>query len=133
MAARQAKRHQAGIAEVGILHFAIFNSCILQAVGLLFPAVTILGLASIEFFLRRNAAARSPMARWIEVVEEAEWHDITEVRAVLPTADAIKGTNLTCFNIGGNSYRLLTVISYPTQEVYIHELMTHAQYTKKYT
>ena len=50
----------------------------------------------------------------------------------LPSADAIKGTNLTCFNIGGNNFRLLTLISYERQQVHVHELMTHEQYTKKY-
>jgi mRNA interferase HigB len=95
--------------------------------------MVVLGLASLDGFLKKNAAARLPMARWAELVEDGTWQDITEVRAVLPTADALKGTNLTCFNIGGNSYRLLTVISYPRQEVYIHELLTHAQYTRKYT
>lgn len=94
--------------------------------------MTILGLASLDGFLRKNATARSPMARWVEITEAATWQDITEVRDVLPTADAIKGTNLTCFNVGGNSYRLLTVISYPRQEVFIHELLTHARYNKNY-
>jgi mRNA interferase HigB len=39
---------------------------------------------------------------------------------------------LTCFNIGGNNFRLLTLISYERQQVHVHELMTHEQYTKKY-
>jgi len=47
-------------------------------------------------------------------------------------AGAIRGTNLTCFNIGGGNFRLLTVISYDRQEIAIHELLTHAQYDKKY-
>lgn len=95
-------------------------------------AMVISGLAALEGSLRRNAAARAPMARWIEIVGQADWSDITDVRAVLPTADAIKGTNLTCFNIGGNNFRLLTVISYQRQEVVIEELLTHAQYSRKY-
>lgn len=54
------------------------------------------------------------------------------MRQTLPTADAIKGTNLTCFNIGGNSFRLLTLIYYTRQEIFVHELMTHAEYSRKY-
>jgi hypothetical protein len=38
------------------------------------------GLASIDQFLRRNSGARTPMQRWIELAEAAEWNDITEVQ-----------------------------------------------------
>lgn len=91
------------------------------------------GLAVIEKSLKRNAAARIPMDRWIEQVEAADWQNIIGVRRTFPTADAIKGTNLTCFNIGGNKYRLLTVIRYVLQAVEVQELLTHAQYSRKYT
>ena len=89
-------------------------------------------LASIGSFLKKHAAARRPMARWVNVARAARWQSIVEVRRAFPTADAIKRTNLTCFNIGGNSFRLLTVISYERQEVVIAELMTHSEYSKKY-
>ena len=92
----------------------------------------ILRLASVESFLKANATARKPMARWVKLTAEAEWQSIVDVRKTFPTADAIRGTTITCFNIGGNSFRLLTVISYRRQQVTIQELMTHAQYTKKY-
>ncbi|MCC6422237.1 MAG: type II toxin-antitoxin system HigB family toxin [Phycisphaerales bacterium] len=91
----------------------------------------ILGLARIEKDLKRNAAARGPMRRWIEKVESAQWQSIIDVRRMFPTADAIKGTNLTCFNIGGNNYRLLTVIRYVMGEVEVRELLTHAEYSGK--
>ena len=93
----------------------------------------ILGVELIEPFLRRNAAARTPMARWMEVAAAAEWHDILDVRDTFRSADAVKGSAFTCFNIGGNSYRLITIISYEEQIVSIVELLTHAQYTRKYT
>lgn len=89
-------------------------------------------LAAIEQFLKKNPAARLPMMRWLDIAETADWRDIIAARKMLPTADAIKGTNLTCFNIGGHSFRLLTVVSYERQEILIRELLTHAQYDKKY-
>jgi mRNA interferase HigB len=95
--------------------------------------VLILRLASIESFLKRTPPARAPMARWIDIADAAAWRNIVQVRASLPHADAIKGTNLTCFNIGGGKYRLLTVISFDRQEILIRELITHAEYDRKYT
>jgi mRNA interferase HigB len=32
------------------------------------------------------------------------------------------------FNIGGNKYRLVTRVLYPSQKVFILRVMTHAQY-----
>ncbi len=65
-------------------------------------------------------------------METAQFDDILDLRRVIPTADAIKGTNLTCFNIGGNKYRLIVYISYPLQEAIVREMLTHEQYTRKY-
>jgi mRNA interferase HigB len=94
--------------------------------------VLITNLSLLDGFLARNAAARAPLRRWVEIVEQAEWQNIMHVRRDLPHADAIKRTNLTCFNIGGNSFRLLTIVRYDRQEVFVVELLAHAQYTKKY-
>ena len=66
------------------------------------------------------------------MTELATWHSIIDARRTFQTADTIKGTNLTCFNIGGNNFRLLAVISYDLQIVSIHELLTHTEYSEKY-
>lgn len=50
----------------------------------------------------------------------------------VPDADADKGTTFTCFNIGGNSFRLITVIDYALGLIVIHEVLTHSEYDKKY-
>jgi mRNA interferase HigB len=92
----------------------------------------IVGQGRIEQFLRKHAAARTPMARWFEITAQAEWHSIVDVRQSFRHADAVKGTALTCFNIGGNHYRLLTIVSYDEQIVSIVEPMTHSDYDKKY-
>ena len=35
------------------------------------------------------------------------------------------------FNIGGNKYRLITRIEYERQEVYIRNVLTHAEYDRE--
>ncbi len=87
---------------------------------------------TIDPVLKKHPAARKPMHRWIEITEAAQWQSLAEVRRTFPHADAVRGTTMTCFNIGGNSFRLLTVISYERQTVVICELLTHAEYSKKH-
>jgi mRNA interferase HigB len=91
------------------------------------------GLLPIQDFLRNNAAARKPFERWLGIARAGNWTDIVDMRASWPTSDVIKGTDLTCFNVGGNKYRLLARVSYQRREIVIHQLLTHEQYSKKYT
>lgn len=83
-------------------------------------------------FCKKHPHAQQPLRRWKGLMETAQFDDILDLRRVIPTADAIKGTNLTCFNIGGNKYRLIVYISYPLQEAIVREMLTHEQYTRKY-
>jgi mRNA interferase HigB len=52
-----------------------------------------------------------------------------DVRRTYPHADAVGG--FTIFNIGGNKYRLATSINYRTGKVYIRNVMTHEEYSRK--
>jgi mRNA interferase HigB len=80
----------------------------------------------------KHARLRRSLNQWLEIVEEAQWSSIVDARATWPTADAIKGTPFTCFNIGGNNYRLIALVSYARQEIVIEEVLTHAEYSRKY-
>ena len=92
----------------------------------------ITGLGQLNEVLRKHQNARAPMDRWITIIEDAEWQSIMDAREVFPTADLIKGTALTCFNLGDNKFRLITIVSYATQTVAVVELLTHAEYGRKY-
>ena len=42
-----------------------------------------------------------------------------------------KAGKYTVFNVGGNKYRVIVVIHYNREKVYIREVLTHAQYDKE--
>lgn len=54
------------------------------------------------------------------------WHSWGDVKSVFGNASIVG--NCVVFNIGGNKYRLVTRISYPSQKVFILKVMTHAEY-----
>ena len=87
---------------------------------------------AVNLAIRKHAQLRKPIAQWIDLTEGAVWQSIIDAKATWPTADAIKGTRLTCFNIGGNNFRLIAMVSYDRQEIAIEEILTHAEYNKKY-
>jgi mRNA interferase HigB len=93
----------------------------------------IVGAEAIAKFLRRNRQAAKWMEAWTETTLNATWANLQELRRDFPSADGVpldEGTIVTVFNAKGNTYRLLTLISYQRQIVQILDVLTHAQYDK---
>ncbi len=84
-------------------------------------------------FAQLHPDAAEALQKWDDLVREAEWKSIQDVRRVYPHADAAtvaSKSTVTVFNIRGNRYRLIAAIHYNTQRVYVLRLLTHAQYSK---
>ena len=82
---------------------------------------------------RRHPDVASALQAWVQVVQDAAWQSLTDVRRTYPAADGVQvdsGRVVTVFNIRGNNYRLLTWISYRAQLVSVIDVLTHADYDK---
>lgn len=51
---------------------------------------------------------------------------LRRVASNFPLADQV--ANLTVFNISGNKYRLIALVDYTYQKVFIRYILTHAEY-----
>lgn len=69
-----------------------------------------------------------PLRAWHTHVNSktVSWRPWAEVKADFASASLIG--NCVVFNIGGNKYRLVTRILYPSQKVFVLRVMTHAEY-----
>lgn len=56
------------------------------------------------------------------------WHNFSDVRATFNAADYVLGKVI--FDIGGNKYRLISVIDYRGKQVIVQDIMTHVQYDR---
>jgi mRNA interferase HigB len=56
------------------------------------------------------------------------WHSWGDVKATFGSASLVG--NCVVFNVGGNKYRLVTRILYPSQKVFVLKVMTHAEYDR---
>ena len=72
--------------------------------------------------------AEGPLRGWHTHVsnQTVSWHSWADVKAAFGSASLVG--NCVVFNIGGNKYRLITRILYPSQKVFILKVMTHAEY-----
>jgi mRNA interferase HigB len=88
--------------------------------------VRIISKAAITEFTKTHRDALESLLHWHSVTKRAAWRHLIDVRADFPHADAVD--LFTVFNIGGNNYRLVSVIKYRWQVVYIRHILTHAEY-----
>ncbi len=83
----------------------------------------------LKFMNSGDAKARKLFPAWLQDTDDAEWHNSSAVRARHPSADFLPG-NRVIFNLGGNDYRIVTVINYERQLVLIRWVGYHKDYNR---
>jgi mRNA interferase HigB len=75
-----------------------------------------------------RADAEGALRAWYTHVSNrtVAWRAWGDVKSEFGTASLVG--NCVVFNIGGNKYRLVTRVLYPSQKVFILKVMTHAKY-----
>ena len=79
-------------------------------------------------FYEKHPQSKSGLEFWYKTSSKATWKNFDQLRETFPSADLVK--NFTVFNISGNRYRLIVFIDYTYQEIYIRQVLTHAEYDK---
>lgn len=72
--------------------------------------------------------SEGPLRAWFANVSSktVAWHSWANVKTDYASASIVG--SCVVFNIGGNKYRLVTRILYPSQKVLVLKVMTHAEY-----
>jgi mRNA interferase HigB len=95
--------------------------------------MTVFGSDVLDKVGRRNKPLARWLRNWTNVVEDADWQNIDDLREDYPSVDGVSlasGTVVTVFNVKGNQWRLLTWIRYDAQIVEALDVVTHAEYNK---
>jgi mRNA interferase HigB len=93
------------------------------------PAVHAISRKKLLEAARERGDLGGPLDVWYRIAKKVRWKNLTEVRHLFPSADAVD--EFTVFNIKGNAYRLITEINYRTGRVFLRYVLTHAEYTKE--
>jgi mRNA interferase HigB len=83
---------------------------------------------AIETFWCKHPAARSPLESWYRIVSKSSFETLSELRRAFNSADYVNP--YTVFDVGGNNFRVIAVIHYNRQKLYIREVLTHAEYDR---
>lgn len=79
-------------------------------------------------FCKRHPEANAAISRWENVMQGFLFTSYNELHTVLRSADYV--APFTVFNVGGNNYRIISMIDYPTRTVRIRAVLTHSEYDK---
>ena len=69
------------------------------------------------------------LQEWTTVVKNSKWTCFVDVKRTFNSVDNV-GNQHYVFNIRGNNYRLVVVIKFTIQFVYVRFIGTHAEYDK---
>ena len=89
----------------------------------------IIAFATLRDFFETHADAEPALRQWYADASLAEWKTPNEVKEYAASASILSGDRV-CFNIKGNTYRLIVLINYAKSKIYIKWLGTHAEYDK---
>lgn len=83
----------------------------------------------IQEFSKKYADAENPLNYWYHTVKLEEWSNLNEIKKSFNSVDYV-GNNRYVFDIKGNDYRLVAIISFNAKKVYIRFIGTHSEYDK---
>ena len=82
----------------------------------------------IDYYIN-HAGSKTALEVWYKKVTKSSWSSFNELKKDYLSAD-YAGNNRVVFNIKGNDYRLIAIIIYISQKVYIRWIGTHAEHSK---
>jgi len=77
-------------------------------------------------FWEKHPQAQPSLQIWYNRINSGEWNNFNDLRQIFPSADQVG--KLTVFNISGNNYRLIALVDYQYQKVFIRNILTHKEY-----
>lgn len=77
-------------------------------------------------FWERHPPAKTPLAAWFRILESGRFADFNAIKRAFGAADYL--APYTIFDVGGNKYRVIAVIHYNRQRVYVRCVFTHPEY-----
>lgn len=76
-----------------------------------------------------HPSAKNQLEAWFKETELSNWENPSDIKKRYPSASFL-ADNRVCFNIAGNSFRLIVKINYKFHIVYIRFIGTHSEYDK---
>ncbi|MCD8310632.1 MAG: type II toxin-antitoxin system HigB family toxin [Prevotellaceae bacterium] len=84
---------------------------------------------TIKEYSERHPEAKAALQDWVVEVKRSEWHSFADIKKTFNSVDYV-GNQRYVFNIKGNDYRLVVLIQFTPQFVYIRFIGMHKEYER---
>ena len=80
-------------------------------------------------FIEKHSDSKTALNDWYHKASKSIWQNLADVKMTFNSADYV-GNERFVFNIKGNQYRLVVIIIFASQKIYIRFIGTHNEYNK---
>jgi len=80
-------------------------------------------------YYSKNKRSRAALELWYEKISKKEINNLAELKFLFPTADYV-GNDRIVFDIKRNDYRLICIVKFSSQKVYVRFIDPHSEYDK---
>ena len=84
---------------------------------------------ALKEYAENHPDSRVALQEWTTIVKRSKWTCFADIKKTFNSVDYV-GNQHYVFNIKGNNYRLVVVIKFTIQFVYIRFIGTHKEYNK---
>lgn len=77
-------------------------------------------------FWKKHPASEKRLRVWYGICNRSSFKSFAEMRRAFGAVDKVG--RFTVFDIGGNKWRLISVVHYNTGKIYVRAVLTHKEY-----
>ncbi len=89
----------------------------------------IIAKSTLVEYYTKNPQSKAALESWHDKTKKAKWTCFADVKKTFNSVDNV-GNQHYVFNIKGNDYRLVVIIQFTPQRVYIRFVGTHDEYNR---
>ena len=90
-------------------------------------SMRVIAKKALQQFWEKNPSAKQPLLSWHKAAQTMKWQNMAEIKERFSSASIINATRVV-FNIGGNKYRLICIVRFNKQVIFIRFIGTHKEY-----
>jgi len=89
----------------------------------------VIAFRTLREYAEKHADAYIPLSEWYRKTSKSQWHSLADIRRTFNSVD-YAGNKRYVFNIKGNKYRIVAMVLFEIQQVYIRFVGSHREYEK---
>lgn len=84
---------------------------------------------TLKAYSEKHPEVKTALQEWVMIVKQSKWSCFADIKRTFNSVDSV-GNQRYVFNIKGNNFRLIVLIKFTIQFVYIRFIGTHKEYDK---